>query len=291
MFTFVRQAKPLVKKIFDDHDEGAIHGYPHAIEVLNHSQKGIESYPYKLSSYKKIAILLAALLHDVDDDKMFPSNLNYENARSILAAIHFPFVDLVIEMIGLVSFSKNGISDVYISKSNLSSKSNLTARTTMFSDDVGLFLHSKKRQIGTQHRIPKWKLIPRLADRVVALGTRGVGRCIGFGGQHGRPIYTEFTPRFTDVRQLRSYAIRSWLVSSIPRIKPSSIDYFIQGLIPRCFMMSGIPYFDQLTVEGTQPIIDIILLYGRQGYVTKEEILKIVQDDPESVTMIQDYVN
>ena len=274
MSTFIQAARLLVKKLFAVHGEGPIHGYPHAMEVMHHARNGNCVYPHTLSFHKTISILLAALLHDVDDEKMFPRNTQCENARAILEQIRFPCIELVIEMIGLVSFSKNGISDVYISRSRRSSSSQtiLPARTAMFSDDIGLFYQSKKHQVGTQHRIPKWKLIPRLADRIVALGTRGIGRCIAFGGQHDRPIFIDSTPRFSNVHELRIYAIRAWL-GQVPS-SYSSIDYFIRGLIPRCFMFSGIAYFDQLTQEGSNPIIEVILRYGQQAIPPKRKSWK-----------------
>lgn len=285
----IQTTKRLVREFFDAHGEGSIHGYDHALEVMEHSLEGIKSYPSQLSRHRQLAILLAALLHDVDDEKMFPLNRNFENARFILNKVNFPYPELVIEMIDLVSFSKNGISTVYKSKSRVGRHTDMKPKTGIFADDTDLFEMRKKRRLGTQHRIPKWKLIPRLADRVVALGTRGVGRCLGFGGQHQRLLYTEHTPRFENVHQLYVYAIRAWLLRTSPP-KASSIDYFIFGLVPRCLMMSGLKYFDDLTISGTQPIIDVIMLWSSQGHLTKEQILELLRDDPQSIQMIQQYL-
>ena len=100
-------------------------------------------------------ILLAALLHDVDDRKFFPKNLNNENVKKILYDKSSDFVTHVIEMINLVSSSSNGDS---------------------MTDEV-------------------WKLYPRYADRIEALGILGVERCYQFTLTIKNPLILSSTPR------------------------------------------------------------------------------------------------
>lgn len=62
-----------------------------------------------LSDEYKDCIVIASLLHDVDDKKFF-NTIDYQNARDIIKRIPkmCAFEDLIIEMIDLVSCSKNG---------------------------------------------------------------------------------------------------------------------------------------------------------------------------------------
>ena len=97
----------------------------------------------------KLCILAAAMLHDVDDRKYFKGN-EYANAPALLSAVDWPHEEysLIIEMIDIVSCSRNG---------------NSTAS-------------------------PLWKLIPRDADRLEAIGEVGVQRCMAYTEETKRPI-------------------------------------------------------------------------------------------------------
>ena len=55
---------------------------------------------------------MASLLHDADDRKYFPLNKNYENAYEILlnCKLEKDRIKKIIEMIDVVSYSKNGDS-------------------------------------------------------------------------------------------------------------------------------------------------------------------------------------
>ena len=85
------------------------HGILHALKVLKHAHSALEQCP-KLTQDIKLAIMLAALLHDADDKKYFPKNKNYQNARQIVRKVYPDVEDLVIEMIGYVACSANGSS-------------------------------------------------------------------------------------------------------------------------------------------------------------------------------------
>jgi len=295
---YIEHAKPLVEKIFFDINEGSVHGYEHALCVMEHARRGLEDYPTILRQNKINAVLLAALLHDVDDEKLFPESKDYLNARAILSQIHFPLVETVVEMIDLVSFRKNGISDVYISRTKSQAKiegRTKVTRSQMISHDLTLFSRTRKASLGTQHPIPRWKLIPRFADRVDALGCVGVARCVSYGMQVRRPLFSQpsnfadGTPILSSENAIKILALRSWL--GIVKLGDSTIDYFIKGLVPRCQMMTGIPYFDTLTREGEKPIIRLILIYGRQGYITHRDLLTIVSEDPRALAIMHEIDN
>jgi predicted protein tyrosine phosphatase/HD superfamily phosphodiesterase len=203
------------------------HGYEHASAVFAHAQKALlcESDP----AVPPKLVLLAALLHDVDDKKYFPNSNNWQNARDILfkmggkpeAAEKAEKVEAVIEMIKLVACSENG---------------------------------------DTIPPGPEWRLIPRYADRLEAIGLPGIQRCYQYTMEKGLPLWTEATPRLLDVEDIWKLAeerYRTYRGESV-----SMLDHFYDKLL----MVSKFPVKNSyLTKEATirgQCILDFVLNFG-----------------------------
>ena len=106
---------------------------------------------------ERIAIL-AALLHDVDDHKLFHTE-NNTNARAFLSENQVPIqtIDQICAVINSVSFSKN-------------------------KGKVPESLEGK---------------VVQDADRLDAIGAVGIARTFAYGGEHGRPM-TESIQHFYD---------------------------------------------------------------------------------------------
>jgi len=83
------------------------HDIEHMFEVMKHTKEAVKELDEP--EHIKTSIVLAGLLHDIDDHKFFGTT-DYSNAREILC--DFEHADLVIEMISLVSCSANGDSMV-----------------------------------------------------------------------------------------------------------------------------------------------------------------------------------
>jgi uncharacterized protein len=150
----------------------------------------------------KSLIVAAALLHDTDDRKIF-STQDFSNARKLLAAAEFTESDItgVIEMISLVSASSNGNTLVE----------------------------------------PKWKLIPRDADRIEAIGEIGVHRSYVYTLVHGRPIATVATPIVTSLAELENVDCKARYAEYV-RSKGQSlsmIDHFYDKLLSIAELGSG----------------------------------------------------
>ena len=133
------------------------HGIDHALKVLEHATHALKHE--KLFTFQQEEVQLAALLHDADDSKFFNTN-NYQNAQDILinAGYRCDVVERVIDMIKLVSCSKNLNND-----------------------------HPR----GSRHH---WKLIPRLGDRLEAMGKIGIYRCYEYTIHQNRPLIVNSTP-------------------------------------------------------------------------------------------------
>lgn len=143
------------------------HGYDHFIAVRDHSILALEHE--NLSEREKLQVELAALLHDIDDEKIFPQSKNYENARFILNKSlkdiddKDNFIEVVINLISLVACSKNGNSDP-----------------------------------------PEpWMAIPRDCDRLEAIGQIGIDRCLEF---KGGPYHVDTTPRASILEEVWNIA-------------------------------------------------------------------------------------
>lgn len=212
-------AVAMIRDMFDAVGEGEVHGLAHSLCVEHHARQAIGEYvcSQRLHADEQMAVRLAALLHDVDDDKIFPGNGDeLPNARRVLKAIDFSLTSTVLTMIRMVSFSKNGNSGALF-------------------DLVGC----RGRRSTPKGILPRWMYIPRDADRIEALGDVGVARCIAYGYQVGRPLMAGPLP-CRDVAQLYALAARWHLTGHRCR---SSMEYFVAGLIPRTVCATGLEYF------------------------------------------------
>jgi hypothetical protein len=105
-------------------------------------------------------LILAALLHDIDDHKYFKTE-DYSNAKDVLNSVALdPLrVSKIVSMIALVSFSKNGNS--------------------------------------ISSNVPLSYYLPRYIDRTEAIGLQGLYRSLLYAieKQSGVPVYREDTAR------------------------------------------------------------------------------------------------
>lgn len=141
----IDKIKKDIKPYFETDSSG--HDYSHILRVYNMAMKIAAEYKY---CDKKI-VALAALLHDIDDDKLFKTK-NYANAKKIMKQNNISQSDIntVIEIISKVSFRKG----------------------ESFRDD----------EIEGQ--------IVQDADRLDAIGAIGIARAFAYGGSKGRSIFS-----------------------------------------------------------------------------------------------------
>jgi uncharacterized protein len=201
------------------------HNIDHMITVMNHAIEAVKEID--IDDKLKCSIVWAALLHDADDPKLFDTK-NYENARSILSEMKTSQedTDMIIKMISLVSASKNGDS--------------------------------------IPEGVEEWMLIPRYCDRLEAIGTIGIERCLQFARTSGLPYYLSTTPRATTVDEL-------WKIATIDRYKGyngksvSAIDHFYDKLLRLGNFPIRNRYLDMVAADRTEPLVKFVLEFGKSG--------------------------
>lgn len=208
------------------------HGINHAKCVLNHSVNAINELNYEISELDKASILLASILHDVDDRKYFNSK-KYENAIRILNVIDIYdpyFINNTINMIDMVSCSKNG-NNIY--------------------------------------NYPKNKMhcfIPRWSDRLEAIGDIGVKRCYLYSCENNEKMYSNTTPiveneseiwEIASEKRFKNYQNKNFKSSDM-------ITHYYDKLLfitktPDTILSNS--YFIKKFKISSIPLVDICLMY------------------------------
>lgn len=139
----IDRAIEYVSKLFKGNSDG--HDVQHTLRVYKNVQLLLKSYPEADSFIS----LLSALLHDVDDHKLFKTENNF-NARTFLKenGLSRELIDEICEVINSVSFSKN------------KGKTPRTLEGQIVQD----------------------------ADRLDAIGAIGIARTFAYGGRSGRSL-------------------------------------------------------------------------------------------------------
>lgn len=101
MDDIIKKAIEYLENIFNGNSDG--HGADHSLRVYNNASLIRKAY-----ECNELYVDLGALLHDVDDHKLF-NNKNNENARKFLVENDFDSeaIEDIIEIINSVSFTKN----------------------------------------------------------------------------------------------------------------------------------------------------------------------------------------
>jgi uncharacterized protein len=211
------------------------HGIDHAIAVMSHAENALNHAVFTIDERTKRCVLLAALLHDADDRKFFPNNINYENLRSVLEDSSSDEVDLTIRMVSLVSSSKNG--------------------DTIPPDAIE----------------KEWLLYPRYADRLEAIGLIGVERCHRYALTTNNPLYVSTTPCVTTEEDMWCIAT----IERYQRYNGTSdsmIDHYYDKLLRASMFPIKNAYFDKETELRRKPSIDFVLMFGKNKRMTNEDV-------------------
>lgn len=216
------------------------HGFEHACKVVNNAKLAISQF--NLSSENSLNVLLAALLHDIDDRKVIKS-INYSGARTILKELDHAYniginnTNSVIEMIKLVSCSENGNK--------------------------------------TNANIPSWYYIPRDADRIEALKIIGIKRAydttVRLAKEKGiEPIFwTDKSPRCKTKEEIERNASPDKLENYLKRggTSESLIDHMFDKVLHIHHLSSGSTILQKIADEGHAIIVNFVLEFGLTGTI------------------------
>ena len=210
------------------------HGVSHALVVVTNAMAALQDF--KLDWWERCAVLLSALLHDSDDRK-FTKSKDLDGARRVLEAIRFRDADLVLDLIRLVSCSKNGN----------------TVETGR----------------------PLWHFIPRDADRLEAIGMIGIKRAhdttVEFAARNmgQTAFWTETTPRCRTREELALIATPEKLESYQRQggFSASLIDHYYEKLLHIHRLSSGSPTLQKIADERHEVMVEFVLEFGRTGTI------------------------
>lgn len=216
------------------------HNFKHVQQVVAHVRAAIKVQDPPLDKLSRSALILAAYLHEVDDEKL---NFTIEGVekkeedyplarfilnRDVVSNDKQRLVDLTIEIISLVSCRKN-----------------------------------RNHQVDEQDR---WKLIVRDADRAEAIGQVGIARCYTYTNETEMPLFTPQTPRCQSIEELAIIASPE-LYQNYKGVSRSMIDHFYDKLLHIGCVQSGNRYLIGL-LEGKYKIMtDFIIDFGVKGEV------------------------
>jgi HD superfamily phosphodiesterase len=193
-----------------------------------------------LDAEQSMVCLLAAVLHEADDDKLFKTE-DYANARRIVKDIlaeNWPkeriqvLADNVVEIIDLVSARKN-----------------------------------KHREAPTGE---EWKLIVRDADRIEAMGEVGIARCYAYNKKVGRPLFLGSTERATTEEELQKIATPERFAAYQDSM--SMMDHYYDKLLHLAVCGSGNSALEAQMQPRKQVMIDLCLEFGRTGEIDKDKM-------------------
>jgi uncharacterized protein len=242
----------LTRQFFEDNPQiQSSHGWQHAYAVFQHACRAVACHNPTISVTTAMEIPVAALLHDVDDHKYFPENVNFENAQMILKAaaeISDDSAKSILYMISLVSCSRNGNSiPCHILEHN------------------------------SFHL-----LIPRWSDRVEAVGKIGVVRCYQYNNEHGQPFCSPNSPKPTTIEEL-------WKLATPERFEKyqqtghsdDMISHYYDKLLhvarPHKNLVRN-SYLEEALEVSSRELVEVCLRFGRTGEVDEEYIQLLMAD-------------
>lgn len=244
------QAASRMKIMFESVGEGATHGLEHGLKVCLNAAHAISQDFSHLNHHDKAIVLMAALLHDVGDKKIFKNNTRpYQQAIEIMEDIKFPWPHETLIQISLVSYSANGINKNYGPIS-----------------------------------FPDHYFIARDADRNEALGAIGLARIYAYGMQVERPIYCNDTPRPRNAEEL--YMMSSISCAKGKNMPNTTMDYMIGHLIPRRVMSSGSKYLCHMANQRFEIIKQVCLFFGDRGAIDLNDFVRFTEGDMEATYIL-----
>lgn len=222
-----------VRKLMAPH-ECCGHGFIHSRRVFYLATEALK-VSRKASMFEMECVLLAALLHDCDDPKVF-STSNFQNARDILRTCNKKaYEEIVIDLISRVSCSKN---------------------------------------LDEEIKDPLFR-IPRDADRLDATGKIGIVRAYLFTLGNKRPVLCDTTPRPKTQDELDALVTKDAFENYKRKKGKSMtmVDhYFDKLLYVAQNYKTGNAYLDHGAQDRYKDMTDFILEIGQTGKIPEVDL-------------------
>lgn len=245
------RVKQHVQHFYEEHTEIKVsHGMKHVMAVYAHACHAVNDHQPPLTTRQAMEVLVATLLHDVDDHKYFPLHKDYNNARALMAKANVPSasVETIVFMISVVSCSQNG---------------NSLPRRVEDSEEYHL-------------------LIPRWSDRLEAVGKRGVVRCYQYNQESGMPLSSASSPRPSSEEELWQCATPERF-EAYQRTGTSAdmISHYYDKLLhvacpPRKLVRNS--YLERMALQSSEALVTVCLRFGKTGTVDEEYIESLAKE-------------
>lgn len=220
------------------------HNVRHVEAVTAHVRKALVEET-ALDERQKAVAILAALLHEADDAKLFPGKAeNGENARAVLAKC-------------LPSVLAEGVLP-----GGAEAAGSWADEIVEIIDTVS----ARKNKDGGVAKGKEWQLIVRDADRIEAVGEVGVARCFAYNQKVKMPLFLATTPRPLTEEEI-------WKIATPARFtaysgdSESMVDHYYDKLLHLDKCGSGNKYLQGQLKERLQVMLDFVLEFSRTGTV------------------------
>jgi uncharacterized protein len=255
-----------------DHPEiKASHGWEHVKRVYDHTNCALKSLTKPLPPVDAMEVSVAAVLHDVDDKKYFPKTRNGQ----------YPHAAAILESIGLTD---NGNDNATIEDDSSPESHSSYRRILKLISWVSCSENGNSVPDGVASTGNYYWLIPRWADRLEAVGSRGVLRCYQYTLEQGSLLFSTESPRpqteeelwitYADPGRFQAYQERGGSSTDM-------ISHYYDKLLHIAFPPKQIvrnPYLEAMAEESSTELVEVCMRYGRTGVVDEEYILSLMPD-------------
>lgn len=278
---YCTRVESALEQFYNDNPQiGASHGFAHVMAVHDHAVKAIDSHnsnssSKKMSDMTAMEIRVAAMLHDADDRKFFPSKenddpspsnglpYNLPNAIKICQSANIPFesISRILQMITWVGCTENGNS-----------------------------IPPEIKQATTKSYYHL--LIPRWSDRLEAVGRVGVVRCYQYNREVGAPLWKENdlhdSPRPKSEEEIWKLAtperFQQYLQGGNKKGdgKSSTSSSMISHYYDKLLHVARPPpenvrnaYLEEMGMESSKELVEVCLRFGKTGVVDEKYILSL----------------
>ena len=245
-------ASALLRQLFEAARMPESHGMTHCLAVLSHMESAVScggltaKVVAQLTPRRRLALRLAALLHEADDHKYFKDQGNVSKILQEVLAGEEEAGDVqeeVEQMISYVSASANGnsVPEAAVRDPSL--------------------------------------LWPRWCDRLEAIGVVGAVRCWQYNTEVGDPLLLPTTPRPTTEEEVWAAVTEArWAAYQQGGGSASMMDHYYDKLLHIGKFEPTVVRSEYLQAEAktrVQPLVDLCLESGRSGQPPLESLKKL----------------